>query len=225
MPTPANALAVMAKAPLPGMVKTRLVPPLTEGQAAELYGALLLDQLDHLSSLDDAARYLAFAPGEAAALIESMLPPGYVSFAQGEGDLGARMRQVFEELWRRGHRHVVLIGGDLPPVPLENLRQAFGQLAGADKKAVLGPSRDGGYYLIGLNRPMPEIFSAMSWSHDQVLAQTAARLAALGVEFRLLEPWFDIDKVEDVKHLGSIGNPTVRAAMRRTLRCVSSLGF
>ena len=172
MPTRANALAVMAKAPIPGTVKTRLVPPLTEEQAAELYRALLSDQLEHLNSLEAADLYVAFTPSDALPLITSIAPPGYRFFAQRGGDLGERMNEVFAELWRRGHRSLILIGSDLPPVPLDTFHQGFAQLSAGGKRVVLGPSSDGGYYLVGMNQPVTEIFSGMTWSHHRVLTET-----------------------------------------------------
>src|SRR5262245_33905978 len=115
MPTRANALAVMAKAPVPGAVKTRLVPLPTPEQAAELYRALLLDQLEHLTALEGADLYVAFTPNEAKTLVEALVPPGYQCFAQRGGDLGERMHEALSELSRRGHRNLILIGSDLPP--------------------------------------------------------------------------------------------------------------
>ena len=222
MPTRVNALAVMAKAPLPGAVKSRLVPPLTHEQATEFYRALLLDQLDHLNSLEIADLYIAFTPSDAKGLIESLLPADYGCFPQCDGDLGARMAAVFAELSRRGHGNSIVIGSDLPPVPLGTLREGFEQLSTA-RQVVLGPSRDGGYYLIGLNRPVPEIFSDMTWSHERVLTETTARLARLGIDFRLLADWFDIDTRKDMEHLQAIVDPTTRASMKRTLAYLEAI--
>lgn len=212
----------MAKAPIPGAVKTRLVPPLAEEQASEFYRALLLDQLDHLTALDIADLYIAFTPSDAKGLIESFLPARYDCFAQCGGDLGARMAGVFAELRRRGYGNVVIIGSDLPPVPLATLREGFKQLAIA-RRVVLGPSRDGGYYLIGMNQPVPEIFCDMTWSHDRVLAETTGQLARLGVDFRLLAEGFDIDTTEDMERLRTIEDPATRASMKRTLAWLEAI--
>lgn len=216
MPTRANGLAVMAKAPVAGAVKTRLVPPLTLEQAAELSKALLIDQLEHLAAIRDAGLYLAFAPADAAAMMASLSPPGFSLFPQQGDDLGTRMDQCLRELGRRGHRRALLIGADLPPVPLGFFAQAFEFLAVDRHRVILGPSRDGGYYLVGMNRPTPEIFSGMDWSHERVLAQTRARLAHLGIESLLLPPWFDIDRQEDVEALRALDDPAVVAAMKRS---------
>lgn len=223
MPTRANALAVMAKAPIPGSVKTRMMPPLTHEQAAELCRALLLDQLEHLSGLGGVDLYVAFTPPEAVTLIESIVPPRFQCFPQSGADLGARMNAVFDELLRRGHRNLVLIGSDLPAVPVTILNDAFQALEAERQRVVLGPSRDGGYFLIGMNRPTPEIFSGMSWSHDRVFSQTTEKLASLGIDCETLEGWFDLDTVEDIDLLRSYPDPAVHAAMKRTVRFLQRL--
>jgi hypothetical protein len=224
MPIRANALAVMAKAPVPGEVKTRLTPPLTLEQAAELYRALLSDQLEHLTALEAAELYVAFTPSEAEPLIASIVPADYRCFAQRGGDLGERMNEVFGELWRRGHRSLIVIGSDLPPVPLDTFQQAFAQLSADGKRVVLGPSRDGGYYLAGMNQPVPEIFSGMTWSNERVLKTTTDRLTQLGIDFGLLPEWFDVDTVEDLDRLRAISDLSVRDSMQRTLACLQRIG-
>ena len=213
----------MAKAPIPGKVKTRLVPPLTQEQAAELYRALLSDQLEHLNFLEAADLYVAFTPSEAMPLIASIVPTGYRCFAQRGGDLGERMNEVFAELWRRGHRSLIVIGSDLPPMPLNLFQQGFAQLSAGGKRVVLGPSRDGGYYLIGMNQPVPEIFSDMTWSHERVLTETTAKLARLGIDCRLLAECFDIDTGKDMEQLQAIVDPTTRASMKRTLAYLEAI--
>jgi rSAM/selenodomain-associated transferase 1 len=213
----------MAKAPVPGAVKTRLAPPLTQEQAAELYHALLSDQLEHLTALEAVDLYVAFTPSEAKPLIANIVPARYRSFAQRGGDLGERMNEVFAELWRRGHRSLIVIGSDLPPVPLDTFHQGFAQLSADGKRVVLGPSGDGGYYLAGMNQPVPEIFSGMTWSHDQVLAETVQRLTRLGIDFTLLPQWFDVDKVGDIARLRAVSDSAVRSAMKRTGLCLGQL--
>jgi uncharacterized protein len=223
MPIRANALAVMAKAPVAGSVKTRLVPPLTHQQAAELYRALLLDQLEHLTSLHIADLYVAFMPHDADTLMERLVPAVYQCFPQRGADLGQRMNEVFAELWRRGHRNAVLIGSDLPLVPLDTLHEVFTYLSPSDKRVVLGPSQDGGYYLVGMNQPVPEIFSDMTWSHNRVLAETIEKLARLDIDFHLARKWFDVDRIEDLQQLRAASDPSTRAAMKRTLACLEQL--
>ena len=88
---------------------------------------------------------------------------------------------------------------------------------------VLGPSRDGGYYLIGMNQPVPEIFCDTTWSHDRVLAETTGQLTRLGVDFRLLAEGFDIDTTEDMERLRAIQDPATRASMKRTLAWLEAI--
>jgi rSAM/selenodomain-associated transferase 1 len=222
MPIRANALAVMAKAPIPGTVKTRMAPPLTQEQAAALSRALLLDQLDHLSALREIDLYVAFTPPEAAGLIEEFVPAGFRCFPQRGGDLGERMKQALAALWWRGHRSAAIIGSDVAAVPLEFFYQAFEKLSLRGRRVVLGPSRDGGYYFVGMNRPTPEIFDDMTWSHDRVLGETTARLARLGVDFDLLPAWFDIDTVSDLESL-RVSDLSVQAVMNRTVKLLQRL--
>ena len=225
MPTHANALAIMAKAPIAGSVKTRLVPPLTLEQAAALYRALLLDQLEQLRQVGGAARYVFYAPADAENMLRELGGADYAYRAQRGGDLGARMAQVFADLWRLGHRSIVLIGSDLPALPLEILREAFTRLATAEHRVVVGPSRDGGYYLIGMNQATPEIFANMTWSHERVLADTTARLDRLGLSYSMLPTWFDLDVAEDFQRLHTLRKSPARAALGRTLACLEKLGF
>ncbi|MGH7810304.1 MAG: TIGR04282 family arsenosugar biosynthesis glycosyltransferase [Candidatus Binatia bacterium] len=197
----ADALVVMAKAPVPGIVKTRLVPPLTYEQAAEFYRALLLDQLRHLRTIDSVERYLVYAPADAEAIMRELGGADYRYMPQRGAELGERMKNAFSDLWQRGHRGIALVGSDLPALPTQIIYQAFERMAGDERWVVLGPSQDGGYYLVGMNQTTPEIFANMVWSHDQVLAQTTARLNALGVSFSVLPTWYDLDSIEDLERL------------------------
>jgi rSAM/selenodomain-associated transferase 1 len=205
----AKALAVMAKAPVAGRVKTRLQPALDADQAARLAKALLIDQLNHLRQVDSADLYLAFAPEQARPLIQELAPPVFTLFPQRGEDLGARMQAVFEKLFSAGYKHIVLIGGDMAAVPLHFFNQAYCFLESRRHGVVLGPSRDGGYYLVGCNQPTPELFSDMRWSHDGVLAQTLAKLEPLKIAHHLLPDWFDVDTPADM------------AALRAELDCSS----
>ena len=215
----------MAKAPVAGEVKTRLVPPLTPAQAAEFYRALLLDQFAHLRNFAAAERYVFYTPEDGANMLRDLGGAQYRYLAQRGGDLGARMQQVFTELWQLGHRNVLLIGSDLPALPLAILDEGFTQLAQAERRVVLGPSQDGGYYLVGMNRLTPEIFANMTWSHERVLADTMARLDGLSVSYSMLPPWFDLDVAEDFQRLRQLPKLELRARLSRTLACLENFGF
>jgi rSAM/selenodomain-associated transferase 1 len=222
MPIRADALVVMAKAPIPGTVKTRLMPLLTADQAAELARGLLLDQIEHLCAFAEADLHLAYAPSSARGLIRQLAPPRFAIFPQSEGDLGARMRHIFATLFAKRYQRIVLIGADLPPVPLEYFTAAFSCLRRNVPGAVLGPADDGGYYLIGLNQHQPALFEQINWSHDQVLAQTVAKVASLGVPIAQIPGWFDVDTVEDLQRV-VLFEKSHPSEMKHTLQILARL--
>ncbi len=220
----ANALVVMAKAPIPGQSKTRLVPPLSPKEAAELSRCLLLDLLANLKSFKAADRFVAFLPIEAASFFEDAVPYGFRCFPQRGRDLGERMKNVFDDLMKEGYKNVVLVGSDVPALPLRFLEEAFSALKESEE-VVLGPSRDGGYYLIGMKQRVPEIFKEIAWSSSNVLAATTEKLGHLGIAPRLLPPWFDIDTFKDLRHLQSVPGTNLNGIQERTNRFLKTLAL
>lgn len=203
--TPHAALVIFAKAPIPGQVKTRLCPPLTPDEAATLHGSFVLDTLERTTAavakfqlpLD---RYLACAPSSTHVFFKIMEERQGVSVIDQVGDdLGSRMNQSFETLFKQGYKRVLIIGTDAPSLPLERYQQALTALASHD--LVLGPALDGGYYLIGLTRPIPDLFTGIPWSTEQVLALTQEKAGALGLKTALLAPWRDVDTIDDLQAL------------------------
>ena len=223
MPTHAKALAVMTKAPIAGAVKTRLQPFLSAEDAADLARALLLDQLLHLRAMESTDLYVAFTPPQQEALVQELAPAPFQILSQSEGDLGMRMHNIFSVLFAKEYKNVILIGADLPPVPLDYFAQAYDYLDGPEPRVVLGPSRDGGYYLVGLNRPMPAMFENMTWSHDQVFTQTVTKLADLRIETRQLPIWFDIDAPDDLQILMTRVDDRQNVSMKNTLKLLRHL--
>lgn len=200
MPTADNALVILTKFPEPRQSKTRLVPPLSFDDAAELARALLLDQLKNLARFTAAQLFIAFTPPSAASFFEALLPREASCFCQQGDSLGDRMRHAFAVLFSKGFSRVVLIGGDLPAVPLEALADAVAALE-KDSEIVLGPSLDGGYYLVGMSRLISEIFEGIRWSQPDVLTLTTAKLVSLKKKYKLISPWYDIDTIDDLRHL------------------------
>ena len=200
-----GALVVFAKAPIPGQVKTRLCPPLTPDEAATVHGSFVLDTLERTRAAVSkfrlpVDRYLACAPSSALAFFKIVEERQTVRLLDQEGDeLGARMNRVFETLFARGYGRVVIVGTDVPSLPLERYREAVGLLDRHD--AVLGPALDGGYYLIGLKRAAPALFRDIPWSTDRVLALTRTYAADLGLGVGLLPEWRDVDTIDDLKML------------------------
>jgi rSAM/selenodomain-associated transferase 1 len=203
--TRATALVIFAKAPVPGQVKTRLCPPLTPDEAATLHGSFVLDTLERTKAAVgklklDMDRYLACAPSSTHVFFKIMEERQGVKLVDQVGDdLGARMHHVVETMFSRGYRRTIIIGTDVPTVPLDHFKQALTSLE--DHDLVLGPALDGGYYLIGMNKPMPELFVDIPWSTDQVLILTQEKAAVLGLKTALLERWRDVDTLDDLEAL------------------------
>ncbi len=206
-------LVVFAKPPRPGLVKTRLAAGIGPEAAALLYAAFLEDTLDAVGRLPEMTRSVAWQPrGDTLPV-----PAGWRSGSQRGDDLGERMGAAFDAAFREGATAVVLIGSDSPTMPNERVTDAFERLGGVD--CVLGPAEDGGYYLVGLSSPAGAIFRGVEWSTDGVLRQTLEKARGAGIGVELLEPWYDVDTVEDLARLrAELGARSgVAAATRRAL--------
>jgi len=190
-----EVLALFAKAPVAGQVKTRLCPPLEPSQAAALYEAMLLDILDqHAAAQADLA--LWHAPASAADWFQKWAPSAYRLLAQRGDDLAARMRHLFHQHAAEGYTRIVLRGTDSPTLPASRVTEAFAALAaGAD--LVLCPDRDGGYNLIGLGGPADALFE-LEMSTSSVLDATLERARSLGLASELLPAHHDVDTAADL---------------------------
>ena len=194
------ALLVFAKAPVPGTVKTRLTGLLTEAEAAELYEAFLRDSLDAYRTLSvDVRLYLA---GDAEALPPDLVPDGVTLHAQRGDGLGARMAAAFAETFVAGYGRVAIIGTDHPTLPLAFVARAFDELD-APLHVVIGPSDDGGFYLLGMTDLHPGLLDGMTYSHGAVFEQTLARAQRLAAQTAILPPWYDVDTPEALRRLGA----------------------
>lgn len=196
----APALAVMARAPSPGRVKTRLCPPLTPEEAADFYDCLLRDVLGELSRSERWDTWVAYAERSRDYFLK--LRESRVGLLPQRGaSLGARMHSVFVDLRRAGYRQVVLVGSDVPTLAGASVRAACEVLEQDRCDVALGPAHDGGYYLVGLSRPVEELFTGVSWSTGSVLEQTLARARELGLRAHLVAAAYDIDVAEDMQRL------------------------
>ena len=199
------ALVIFAKAPIPGQVKTRLCPALTADEAATLHGSFVLDTLERTKVAVSkfklpVDRFLACAPSSTHVFFRIMEARHGVTLLDQQGeDLGSRMRQAFDTLFARGYRQVYLVGTDVPSLPLTHYRDAVASLTRHD--LVIGPARDGGYYLIGLTQPRPELFTNIPWSTDRVMALTQQKAVAAGLKTALLPPWSDVDTIDNLHAL------------------------
>ena len=201
------ALAVMAKVPVAGEVKTRLCPPLAPAEAATLAECFLLDRLEQLGEVRDADGLVAFAPRERQPTLRALVPPGVRLIPQEGADLGARLDRVLTDLLAEGYTGAIAVDADSPTLPTAYLRRACAVLREEAVDAVVGPCEDGGYYLIGLRAPAPALFSDMAWSTAAVTEETLARARRLGLRLALLPSWFDVDRGEDLTRLRAAGPP------------------
>jgi rSAM/selenodomain-associated transferase 1 len=191
-------LGVFAKFWEPGQVKTRLASAVGARRAATIYRSFLQATLSRLA-VCICQRVLVYTPEERAAEFEQLAGNDWHVQPQGDGDLGQRMSTYFEAALASGFNKVVLVGSDTPTLPPQRVSEAFAALD--DKSVVLGPTEDGGYYLIGLSRPAPEVFQVISWSTSQVYAQTVSQLRKRGIDFCRLPEWYDVDDKADLDRL------------------------
>lgn len=200
-----TALVIFAKAPIAGEVKTRLCPPLTPDEAATLHGSFVLDMLERtklavVKLQIPFHRYLACAPSSELVFFKIMEERQAVRLLDQTGeDLGQRMHRTFADLFAKGYQHVIIVGTDVPTLPLSVYHEALTILGRSD--VVLGPALDGGYYLIGLKQPAEQLFAGVPWSTDQVLAVTQQKAKALGLSVELTTAWRDVDTIADLQSL------------------------
>ena len=195
-----HVLGVFAKWPQVGQVKTRLAASIGTEAAAQLYEAFLKDFLPRIERVP-AHLVLAYTPTEAKSYFRSLVSDRFRLAAQADGDLGTRMRVFMEHEFDRGATVVVLVGSDAPDLPIDRIEQAFSELEHGD--IVLGPCADGGYYLVGTSRPIPELFTEINWGTVDVFGQTVQRINELGAHLIKLEPWSDVDTGGDLIELAA----------------------
>ncbi|HEX4696732.1 MAG TPA: TIGR04282 family arsenosugar biosynthesis glycosyltransferase [Candidatus Udaeobacter sp.] len=190
------ALAVMTKAPHPGQVKTRLSPPLTPHEAAELNKAFLLDTgaaISRATKTSPAYGVAVYTPADAASAYVDILPATFVLLPQRGESFGERLYFAAVDLFSSGFASVCLIDSDSPTVSAETFATAVKRLNVDRDTVVLGPCEDGGYYLIGINKPHRELFERIDWSTERVLDQTMQRASEIGMEPELLPVGYDVD--------------------------------
>jgi uncharacterized protein len=197
--TPQPRLILMLKYPRAGAVKTRLAPAMGEERACELYRALVRHTLNAVERLrfDEHVFMevrIAGAPSDAA--VREWLGEELHFIPQGDGELGERMDRAVHNAFAEGAPSVIVIGADCPELTAEHLRDGLRALESHD--VVLGPAADGGYYLIGMRRFLPELFRGIQWGGEQVFEQTLAAGRELGVAFQVLDTLDDVDRPEDL---------------------------
>lgn len=210
-------LILMAKRPSPGHTKTRLCPPLSYEEAAELYAGMLRDSITLIQQVPGVQPAIAVSPDEARGYFADLAPAALL-MPQGPGDLAQRLAYVTALAFADAAPAVAVMSSDTPMLPVAYLRQAFAALATHD--LALGPCEDGGYYLAALRRPAPSLFTSVTMSTPNVLRDTMAEAERLDLSVSLLPPCYDIDTPADLVRLQADPAPLLhtRAALQRLWR-------
>jgi hypothetical protein len=234
------AIAVMAKTPRPGLVKTRLVPPLSPSSASALSASFLRDITENIAlaaRTADIHGYVAYAPVGLEAAFDGMLASGTrLVLADGNGisipgvhGFGRSLLQAAQALFAKGHHAACLLNSDSPTLPTRLLIEAAAALAEAGDRMVLGPAEDGGYYLIGIKVAHLHLFQDIAWSTAEVAAETRMRAAALGLPVVELDTWYDVDDAVSLRRLcgelasASVAGTTRPYSARTTADCLARL--
>lgn len=201
--SPPCQLLVFTRYPELGKAKTRLIPALGVQGATELHKRMAEWAIAQGRELQDrhrgAIQLVVYFTGSTIQAMETWLGTDLVYRSQAQGDLGERLYKAIEGGFREGRERIVVIGTDCPSLTSEVLTQAFDRLTSQD--IVLGPAADGGYYLIGLSRPIAELFQGIDWGTSEVLAQTLKIANTLELSYFLLPVLADIDRPEDLHQL------------------------
>ena len=197
--TQTKAIVLFARDPVAGKVKTRLAPFLSQELIFELYTRFLNDSVQKICKVVDADRFIGVYPSDSSGYFSrvNVEPPLEIFIQEGE-DLGERMFNTFQARFDEGYERVVIIGSDSPSLPVAYIEKALN----SDKDLTIGPSTDGGYYLIGMYRKPVNVFACgIDWGSDKVLTQTLERVKESASSLELLPPWYDVDRAEDLKFL------------------------
>ena len=198
------AMAIMGKASAAGRTKTRLVPPLSGEDAARLNTAFLQDAAHNLLAAGQQtaiAPYVAFGPAGSEPFFRECLPPGVGLIECCLPDFGECLKLALATMLAYGHSGACVVNADSPTLPTRHLIAAARALAAAPDGIVIGPSTDGGYYLLGVTHAHPRLFADIEWSSPRVFEQTYRRATELGLGVTLLEPWYDVDDAAGLRQL------------------------
>lgn len=216
-----DQLGLFAKYWAPGRVKTRLAAGIGATAAAGVYRQFVVALLTRLRGLA-ARQTLCFFPPQKRAAFSALTDDWLLQPQRGE-NLGERIRNYFDQASADSCRRVVLLGTDSPNLPVDLVRQAFDALE--ERELALGPTEDGGFYLIGARGALPDVFAGVPWSTPHVWRKTMANIQRLGASCAELPKWYDVDDTADLQRLQrEISAPNepalveLRDAIRRQLR-------
>ncbi len=237
---PFCGVAVMAKASQPGLSKTRLCPPLTFEEAASFNTAFLKDIAENLAAAASEASLagaFAYGPPKSEAFFRAHFPRGMALYEVWRPNFGDCLSEAMTRLFAAGHRAACVLNSDSPTLPASLLAEMARILAQPGDRAVLGPSSDGGYYLLACKRLYPRLFEDVDWSTERVFAQTLDRAAEIGLPVNVLPEWYDVDDAASLRLLagelleGRRSSPALRsspaphsAALLDTMFATADLG-
>ena len=194
----AYALILFARDPVMGRVKTRLSSHLDERTILNLYKSFLDDSLEMISKVTKVDHFCGVYPASVSGYFDTVASSRDVIIFPQEGvDLGERMMSAMAKRFEEGYEKVVIIGADSPSLPVSYIERAFA----SEKDLIIGPSTDSGYYLIGANGHVHDVFTGVPWGTEKVLPETLARVKRIGATLEALPVWYDVDRYEDLLFL------------------------
>lgn len=191
-------VVIVAKEPIAGKVKTRLSPEISPKDAAGLYRCFLLDRIKGIGAMTGVDRAVAFTPEDAIGAFNALPLDGFELFPQRGADLGERLNNIFVDKLANGYDAVSIVDSDSPDLPTRLISESLQLLLSKQAEVVFGPCHDGGYYLVGMRKPNPELFSNIPWSTAGVLSLSLKKSRVLGLNVKLLSFWNDLDTFEDL---------------------------
>lgn len=195
-----QALAVAAKAPQPGTVKTRLHSLLSVAETTELYRCFLRDTIALTERVAGADVFVSYTPEGSEPLFDG-ISNGHRLITQRGPAFSDKLYNALADLLNEGYQSAAIMDSDSPTLPSAYLTSAFEALSRPGDRVVLGPTTDGGYYVIGVKHPHRRLFEGITWSSERVLSETVLRAAELNLEVVLLPEWYDVDTVSDFDRL------------------------
>ncbi len=194
----------MTRVPIPGATKTRLQVSLTPEECAELHVAFLLDTIDLACAIENVTTFLAFTPKNQQPFFEKLFLEKSLShritlLPQQGNNLGKRIYEAIKTVVSQGYDRVIAIGSDSPTLQPDHVRKALENLETVD--VCLGPSRDGGYYLIGMHHPHEKLFEKIPWGEDKVFEITLEKAREARLSTSILPEWYDVDTADDLTYL------------------------
>ena len=221
-----NVLVIFTKAPIEGQVKTRLCPPLTPAQAAELARCFLIDTVERACTFPEVQVYIAFTPADSENVFRALLSFPVRYLPQRGDSLGKRELNIFLDLQQRGASRIVLIGSDIPTLPSAHIKEAFTLLEDSQYDAVFNPTDDGGYCLIGMREPHSALFEGIAWSTSTVMAETLSQARKHSLYVELVPAWYDVDDHAGLSRLANeLKNTKTGTVAPRTQALLRRLGL